>query len=48
MRQADAAGFGPGIRTRRYVDVPRIAAWSVVAVAVCAVGTGALFVVNVT
>lgn len=28
VRAADAAGFGPGIRTRRWIDWPRIAAWS--------------------
>lgn len=28
VRQSDAAGFGPGPRTRRYHDVTRIVVWS--------------------
>ena len=32
VRAADAAGFGPGIRTRRWIDWPRIIAWSTVGV----------------
>jgi len=30
VRAADAAGFGPGIRTRRWIDWPRVIAWSTV------------------
>lgn len=30
VRAADAAGFGPGRRTRRWIDWPRIVAWSTV------------------
>jgi hypothetical protein len=30
VRAADAAGFGPGIRTHRWTDWPRIIAWSTV------------------
>lgn len=40
VRQVDALGFGPGIRSRRYVDVAPIVAWSVVGFAVAAVGVG--------
>lgn len=28
VRASDAAGFGPGTRTRRWIDWPRIVAWS--------------------
>lgn len=30
VRQSDAAGFGPGLRSRNYHDVARIIAWSTV------------------
>ena len=39
VRATDAAGFGPGTRTRRWIDWPRIVAWSTVgALAVLIVG----------
>jgi hypothetical protein len=39
VRASDAAGFGPGPRTRRWVDWPRVVAWfSVGALATLAVG----------
>lgn len=39
VRASDAAGFGPGARTRRWIDWPRIVAWSIVgALAVLIVG----------
>lgn len=39
VRASDAAGFGPGARTRRWIDWPRIIAWSIVgALAVLIVG----------
>ncbi|MFL0565940.1 DnaJ domain-containing protein [Microbacterium sp. 179-I 1D1 NHS] len=37
VRAADAAGFGPGSRTRRWIDWPRAIAWSTVGVAVLAI-----------
>ncbi|MFJ6680116.1 DnaJ domain-containing protein [Microbacterium sp. NPDC091382] len=41
VRAADAAGFGPGPRTRRWFDWPRAVAWSSVGVATGAiVGAG--------
>lgn len=41
VRAADAAGFGPGSRTRRWIDWPRAIAWSTVGVAAGAiVGVG--------
>lgn len=47
VRAADAAGFGPGARTRRWVDWPRIVAWSTVGVAVAVVIGGSYVVTNV-
>lgn len=39
VRASDAAGFGPGTRTRRWIDWPRVVAWSSVgALAVLIVG----------
>lgn len=39
VKASDAAGFGPGTRTRRWIDWPRIVAWSTVgALAVLIVG----------
>ncbi|BDV31255.1 hypothetical protein [Microbacterium terricola] len=40
VRAADAAGFGPGIRTRRWIDWPRIIAWSTVGALVALVVGG--------
>ncbi|WP_431805247.1 J domain-containing protein [Microbacterium sp. bgisy203] len=40
VRAADAAGFGPGIRTRRWIDWPRIIAWSTVGTLVALVVGG--------
>lgn len=40
VRAADAAGFGPGVRTRRWIDVPRIIAWSTVGTLVALVVGG--------
>lgn len=40
VRAADAAGFGPGIRTRRWIDWPRIIAWSIVGALVALVVGG--------
>lgn len=42
VRAADAAGFGPGIRTRRWIDWPRIIAWTTVGALVAAVAGGGL------
>lgn len=39
VRASDAAGFGPGTRTRRWIDWPRVVAWSSVgALAVVIIG----------
>ena len=40
VRAADAAGFGPGVRTRRWIDWPRIIAWSTVGTLVALVVGG--------
>ena len=40
VRAADAAGFGPGTRTRRWIDWPRIVAWSTVGALVALVVGG--------
>lgn len=40
VRAADAAGFGPGPRTRRWTDWPRIIAWSTVGALVALIGGG--------
>lgn len=40
VRAADAAGFGPGPRTRRWIDLPRIIAWSVVGALVLLIAGG--------
>ncbi|MCT9821125.1 hypothetical protein N3K63_12635 [Microbacterium sp. W1N] len=40
VRAADAAGFGPGTRTRRWIDWPRIIAWSLVGALVLLVAGG--------
>jgi hypothetical protein len=44
VRARDAEGFGLGVRTRRYRDMPRLIAWSVVAVAASTVAGAALIV----
>lgn len=40
VRAADAAGFGAGTRTRRWIDWPRLVAWSVVGAAAALVIVG--------
>lgn len=40
VRAADAAGFGPGTRTRRWIDWPRVIAWSTVGALVALVVGG--------
>lgn len=42
VRAADAAGFGPGIRTRRWIDWPRVIAWSTVGALIALVVGGGL------
>lgn len=42
VRAADAAGFGPGTRTRRWIDWPRVIAWSTVGTLVVLVAGGGL------
>lgn len=47
VRAADAAGFGPGKRTRRWIDWPRIVAWSTVGTLVALVVGGGFVVAYV-
>lgn len=48
VRASDAAGFGPGTRTRRWVDWPRVIAWSVVGTLFVAIFGGGAAVAALT
>ncbi len=43
VRAADATGFGPGARTRRWIDWPRVIAWSTVGALVALMVGGVCF-----
>lgn len=47
VRASDAEGFGPGLRTRRWIDWPRVVAWSTVGALVALIVGGSYVAVYV-